>query len=135
VTGPIEALVADALACVAAEHPAAYAELERELGSRRLDLEIDDEQFLIELGAPALHGAVISVMTDVETLCALVHGERDVLDSILRGQLDLVAGPDDLVALGAAMTRFLQGAVRCVSMQRLLDRLAVLRKERTWTDR
>ncbi len=130
-SGPIATLVADALACVAAEHPIAYAELERELGSRRLDLEIDDEQFLIEIGPSVPHGATISVTTDLDTLCAVVHGERDALDAILAGRLDIVAGPDDLVAAGIAAIRFLQGALRCVSMQPLFDRLVALRKERT----
>ena len=130
-TGPIETLVSDALGCLAAEHPAAYRELVRELGPRRLDLDIDDEQFMIDLAAPVLHGAVISVTTDIDTLCATVHGERDVLDTILDGRLDVIAGPDDLIALGRATTRFIQGALRCVSMQPLLDRLVVLRKERT----
>lgn len=129
-TGPIETLVADALDCLAAEHPAGYRELQCELGPRRLDLEIDDEQFMIDLAGPALHGAVISVTTDLATLCATVHGDLDVLDVILEGRLDVIAGPDDLIALGRATTRFVQGALRCVSMQPLLDRLAALRKER-----
>jgi hypothetical protein len=130
-TGPIETLVTDALACLASEHPAAYRELQREVGARRLDLEIEDEQFMIDLAGPTLHGAVISVTTDLATLYAIIHARRGVLDAILDGCLDVIAGPDDLIALGRATTRFVQGALRCVSMQSLLDRLAVLQKERT----
>jgi hypothetical protein len=86
---------------------------------------------MLDLGMPALHGAVISVETDVDTLCALVLGEQDVLDAVLAGRLDVVASPDDVIAASAALTWFVQGALRCVSSQALLDRLVALRKERT----
>ena len=130
-THAIAALVEDAVACVAAEVPAAYAAMERALGARRFELAIDDEHFMLDLGATALRGAVLSIATDVETLHALVHGELEALEAILADRLEITAGPDDLVAAAAAMTGFLQAAARCVSMQPLLDRLAALRKERT----
>jgi hypothetical protein len=130
-SGPIAALVEDAVACVAAECPPAYAAMEAAFDSRRLDLAIEDEHFMLDLGMPALHGAVISVETDVDTLCALVLGEQDVLDAVLAGRLDVVASPDDVIAASAALTWFVQGALRCVSSQALLDRLVALRKERT----
>lgn len=129
-SGPIATLVADAVACVAAEHPAAYAAMERALGVRRFDLEIDDEQFMLDLGIPALHGSVISVTTDLATLYALVHGELALLDAALAGRLDVRASADDLVAVHEALKQFVQGAMRCVSMPQYLDRLAALRKER-----
>ncbi len=128
-SGPIAALIEDAVACVAAEHPPAYKALERALGPRRFDLDIADEQFMLDIGVPALHGSVVSVTTDVETLCALVYGECGVLDAVLSGRLDVLASPDDLVAVSEALTYFVQGAMRCVSMPQLLDRLVALRKE------
>lgn len=129
-SGPIATLVEDAVACVAAEHPAAYAALERALGARRFDLEIDDEQFMLDIGIPTLRGPVVSVTTDIATLYALVHGEQGLLDAALAGRLDVRASADDLVAVSEALTHFVQGAMRCVSMQQHLDRLATLRKER-----
>jgi hypothetical protein len=77
-----------------------------------------------------LHGSVVSVTTDLDTLCALVYGERGVLEAVLAGRLDVLASPDDLVAVSEALTYFVQGAMRCVSMPQLLDRLVALRKER-----
>jgi hypothetical protein len=130
-TGAIAALVEDAVACVAAECPPAYAAMEQALGSRRFDLAIGDEHFMLDLGITALHGAVVSVETDVATLCALVLGECGVLDAVLAERLDVVASPEDVIAASAALTWFLQGALRCVSMPALLDRLVALRKERT----
>ncbi len=129
--GPISALVEDAVACVAAECPAAYTEMEERLGPRRFELAIDDEHFMLDLGATALHGSVLSITTSVDTLCALVLGETGVLEAVEAGRLDVVASDRDLIAASAAMTSFLQGALRCMSMPALRDRLVALRKERT----
>jgi hypothetical protein len=129
-TAPIATLVEDAVACVATECPAAYAAMEQALGNRRLDLAIDDEHFMIDLGLPALHARVISVETDLDTLCALVLGEQAVLDAVLAQRLDVVASADDVIAASAALRWFMQGALRCVSMHALLERLVAMRKER-----
>lgn len=129
-TGPIAELVTDALDCVRAEVPQAWAEVERALGTRRFELEIEDEHFLVDLGAE-IHGAVLSVTTDLDTLCAVIHGELELLDAILTGRLDVLAAPDDLVAAAAGLDSFIRGAVRCVSIESLLARLEALRKERS----
>jgi hypothetical protein len=127
----ISALVEDALACVANECPPAYAAMEHAFGTRRLDIAIDDEHFMLDLGTPSLHGSVISIVSRVDTIRDLILGNASVLDAIEREQLEIVASPDDLVAAADAMTHFLQGALRCVSMPALLDRLVALRKEPT----
>jgi hypothetical protein len=90
-SGPISALVEDAVACMTHEAPVAYQLMAQALGARRFELAIDDEHFM----------------------------------------LDVMAGPDDVAAAAAAMTYFVQGAMRCVSMRPLIDRLEGLRKERT----
>jgi hypothetical protein len=113
------------------EVPHAYQLMAQALGARRLELAIDDELFMLDLGPTALRGAVVSITTDVETLNGLIQGQLDVLDAIVVGRLDVMAGPDDVAAAAAAMTYFVQGAMRCISMQPLLDRLEALRKERT----
>lgn len=130
-TGAIAAWFDDVLACVAMEHPEAYAATERALAGRRFEISLDDEHFLLDLGTPSLHAPIVSVATDLDTLGALVEGELGVLDALLGGRFDVTAGPDDLVAVATASTHFLQGALRCVSTPALLDRLTVLRKERT----
>jgi hypothetical protein len=131
VSGPIAALVDDAVACMIREVPHAYQLMAQALGARRFELAVDGEHFMLDLGPTVLGGAVVSITTDVETLHDLVHGQLDVLDAIVGGRLDVMAGPDDVAAAAAAMTYFVQGAMRCVSMQPLLDRLEGLRKERT----
>lgn len=129
-SGAIAAWFDDALACLACEHPVSYVAMEHAFGERRFEIEIEDEHFLLELGASAPHGPIVSVATDLDTLWGLVHGEEPALDAILAGRLDVVAGPDDLIATARAMDHLLQGALRCISMQALLDRLDELRKER-----
>lgn len=129
-TGAVATWFEDVVACVATEHPVAYAATEHALGARRFELELADEHFMLDLVSTPLNAAIVSISTDLATLCALVDGELGVLDAVLAGRLDVTAGPDDLVAVAAASTCFLQGALRCVSMQGLLDRLGELRKER-----
>lgn len=124
-------LFEDAIACVAAEYPPAYVAMKQALGARRLEIAVDDEHFMLDLDEPCRDGAVLEIATDVDTLCALVHGERGVLDAALDGRLDVVAAPDDLVAAASAIQYFMQGALRCISMPQLLDRLVALRKEST----
>jgi hypothetical protein len=130
-SGPISALVEEAFACMTHEAPVAYELMAQALGARRFELAIDDEHFMLDLGPTALRGAVVSIATDIETLHDLVHGQLDLLDAIVIGRLDVMAGPDDVAAAAAAMTYFVQGAMRCVSMRPLIDRLEGLRKERT----
>lgn len=129
--GEIAELVEDAVACLAMEHPPSYAAMQAALGDRRFDLSIDDECFMLELGPVSLRAPTLSVVTDVDTLCALVHGDVGMLDALFAERVDIVASPDDLIAAAAATNWFLQGAMRCVSMPALLDRLVALRKERT----
>lgn len=126
-TGPIATLVQDALRCVEAEHPASYGELTAALGPRRLDLEIDDEHFMIAF-ASELHGPVVSISTSLATISAVLHAEIDLLEAILGGDIDAIGSPDDLVATTTALRRFVQGAVRCMSMTALVDRLETLRR-------
>jgi hypothetical protein len=129
VNGQIATLFEDALSCLASEHAAAYAAVRSALGPRRFDLAIDDEELMLDLGTPA-DASMISVATSVETLRALVDGECTSLDAILDGRLEIIASVDDLIAAAQAMTCFMQGALRCVSMGTLLERLAALREER-----
>lgn len=126
-TGPIATLVDDALRCVEAEHPTSYAELVAALGHRRLDLEIDDEHFMVAFESE-LHGPVVSISTDLATISGVLHAEIDLMQAILSGNIDAVGSADDLVATATGLHRFVQGAVRCVSMTALMDRLETLRR-------
>lgn len=125
----IATLVEDALACLATEHPPAYAAMTSALGARRFDLEISDEAFMLDVGT-SLEASTISIVTDLATLEAVLDGELAMLDAILADRVEIYASADDLVALAEAMKHFMQGALRCVSMRAVLDRLTVLRKDR-----
>jgi len=125
----IATLVEDALACLATEHPPAYAAMTAALGSRRFDLQISDEAFMLDVGT-SLDATVIEIATDLTTLAAVIDGELGMLDAILADRVEIYASPDDLIAVAEAMKHFMQGALRCVSMVAVLDRLVALRKDR-----
>lgn len=122
----IAAVFEDALAVLATEHPPAYAAMTAALGARRFELEVEDEAFMLDVGT-TLEARVISIATDVATLEAVIDGELAVLDAILADRIEIYASPDDLIAVSDAMKCFMQGALRCISMPAVLDRL---RKER-----
>jgi hypothetical protein len=129
----VAALVADALACVAAEHAPAHAGLVGALGARRVELLVAGERIAIALGAAPPAGAPVVIRTSIATLAALVEGERGLLAAILADELEVIGAPDDLVAVGEAMGQFLAGALRCPAMPVLRGRLAALTEERSWT--
>lgn len=124
------ALIQDAVDCVAVEVPHAHRELVEALGDRRFEILVDDEHFMFDVRELPDDARVISVETDADTLCAIVLGELGAVDAVLTDRLRVIASADDVVAVSEAMRAFLQGALRCVSMRMLLDRLVALRKER-----
>lgn len=125
----IAALFEDALACLATEHPPAYAAMTAALGARRFDLEISDEAFMFDVST-TLDATVISIATDLATLVDVIEGELALLDAILADRIAIYASPDDLIAVAEATKHFMQGALRCVSMPAVFDRLVALRKDR-----
>ncbi len=78
----------------------------------------------------AANAASVAVRTDVDTLCAVLLGEADVLDEILADRLELVGAPADLVSVADAVVAFVEGAMRCVSIEGYVDRLLTIRGER-----
>ena len=123
----IAALVDDTLACLAAEHAEAYARMRAALAARCIEAHVDGEPVTVALDTPSR--ARIRVRTDVDTLCAVLLGECEVVDAVLADRLEVVGTPDDLVALSDALIWFVQGAMRCVSIAGLVERLLELRKE------
>lgn len=125
----VGALVHDVLDCVAREHPAASARVRGSLARVVVDATIDGEHVRI---APddAANASPVAVRADVETLCRVLLGEADVLDEIVADRLELVGAPDDLVSLADAMVAFVEGAMRCVSIESYVDRLLTIRGER-----
>jgi hypothetical protein len=121
-------LIAEAIACVAREVPRAHARMRTALGGRRVELVIGSEALLVEL-EPAEPRPAITVRTSLDTLCAVLAGELDVLDAILALRLEIVGDPDALAAAGEALTWFLQGAMRCISIEPLAGQLFALRTE------
>jgi hypothetical protein len=131
VTGPLTALVADALSCVAAEHPEAHALMCAQLGTRTLSIALGREQFAIAAGqvVAAADGAALTIRTDAATLDEMLRGELAIVDALCSDRLDVRGTVEDLLPAFAAMTTFLQGAIRCIAMPPLLDRLSSQREE------
>lgn len=128
-TGPLTALVADALACVAAEQPSAHALLCAQLGPRTLSIALGREQFALVAGqvVATANAATLAVRSDAATLDDMLRGELEVIDALCSDRLDVRGAIDDLLCMFAAATTFLQGAVRCISMPLLLERLSAQR--------
>jgi hypothetical protein len=131
VTGPLAALVADALACVAAEHPEAHALLWAQLGPRTLSITLGHEQFAIAAGqvVATAGDAILAIRSDVTTVDDMLRGELAVIDAMCSDRLDVRGAATDLISVFAATTTFLQGAARCISMPLLLERLSAQRED------
>jgi len=125
----VGALVGDVLDCLAREHPAANARVRGSLAGVCVEAMVDGESVTI---APddAANAAPVAVRTTVETLCRVLLGEADVLDEIVADRLELVGAPGDLVSVADAMVAFVEGAMRCVSIEVYVDRLLTIRGER-----
>lgn len=120
-------LIRDAIDCVAREAPAAHARMRTALGPRAIELALGDGTLQIRLDDAASSPPTIAARTSVDTLCALLAGELDLLEGVESLRLDVIGDADDLIAAGEAMTWFLQGAVRCLSIEPLADQLFALR--------
>ncbi len=122
----IAALLDDAFTCLATEHAAAHAHVRDSLGARRILARVDHEDISIELAEST---TTVRVRTNVATLCDVLNGDLEVIDAVLADRLEVIGSADDLVALGEAMIWFVEGAMRCVSIPGLIERLFALRKE------
>ena len=119
-------LLDDAFACLAAEHPTAHRRVWARLGERRIRACIGCEE--VSIASPgAAAGSIVHVRTSVETISALLLGEEDIVEALRGDRLELVGRVDDLVALSEAAMWFVEGAMRCVSSQRLVARLLAMR--------
>jgi hypothetical protein len=124
----VAVLVDDTLACLAMEHPVAHASMRSALADRAIDLVVDNEPTTVSFSASAC--ARVTVETDVDTLCAVLLGECEPLYAVLSDRLRIAGKPEDLSCVADALVAFVQGAMRCVSVPALVDRLLELRKER-----
>lgn len=122
-------LVYDVLDCLAREHPAASARVRGSLSRVSVEAILDGERVTI---APddAANAAPVIVRSTVETVCRVILGEADILDEIVADRLELVGAPGDLVSVADAMVAFVEGAMRCVSIETYVARLMSIRRER-----
>ncbi len=123
----VAALVEDAIACLAAEHAFAYTRMRSALAGRSIEARVDDERVTVALESSP--GPTVRVRTDIDTVCAVLLGECEVMDAVLADRFEVLGAPDDLVALADALIWFVEGAMRCVSIGELVERLLELRKE------
>ena len=121
-------LIVDALACVAREMPQAHARMRAALGLRCVALSIGGDLVHVALDDNADARPAITVRTSVTTLTDVLHGDCELLDAVLAGDLEVTGGPDDLVAAADAMRWFLEGALRCLSIEPLAEELFALRE-------
>ena len=121
-------LITEAIDCIAREAPAAHARMRAALGARAIELALDDGTLRLAFDETASSAPVIAAGTSVDTLCALLAGELDLLEAVESLRLDVTGDAHDLIAAGEAMTWFLQGAVRCLTIEPLADQLFELRK-------
>lgn len=120
-------LVDDALACLAAEHPEAHRRMRASLGGRRVEARVGDE--LVTFGSEDAARTAVQVRASVKTLSAVLLGEADLVEEVRSYRLEVMGASGDLVALGEAMNWFIEGAMRCVSIQGIVDRLMAMRGE------
>lgn len=123
VAAPLETLVRDALACVETECPAAALEMKTALGARVVALDFGTESFRVALAESAHERASLSVSTTAAVMHAILAGDRDPLDAILDDAVVVRGAATDLEALSRTAMLFVKGAVRCPSMDALLNRL------------
>ena len=128
-TGRFGGLVADALAGVARECPAAYDGMRAALGRRAIAVTVDGESFTLDLEAsgspvaPARGETPIGLETRAAALRDVLRGDLDLLDAILIDAVFVRGAAADLVALAEGCLFFLKGAVRSESMSPLFARL------------
>ena len=122
----VAALVEDALTMVSVEHRAAYDQLREALGARAIEACIGDETIRVAFATEPTSN--IDIRTDLETICEVLEGETPMFDVLVADRLQLVGSVDDLISVSAALTIFLEGAMRCISIATLVDRLHLLRE-------
>lgn len=127
-TRSASSLIREAIDCVAREAPMAHARMRAALGQRAIELVLDDGTLRIGFDDDASISPVITACASVDTLCALLAGELDLIEALVSLRLEVTGDAHDLTAAGEAMTWFLQGAVRCLSIEPLTDQLFALRK-------
>jgi hypothetical protein len=119
-------LCAEALEVLARERPAAHAAFRGLLAERTISLAFGgDDTATIRDGTVVafMADASVEVRTSARTLHAVLHGSIGTLDAVLADQLFVRGDADDLIAVSAAMTVFLQGALRCAAMPALAGQL------------
>ena len=112
-----------ALACVSREVPEARARMDARLGGRRVALILDGETTHVSLTGGVDGEPDVVVRTTVDTLYRVLRGDDDLLDAILADRVSITGAPDALIAASEAMTWFLEGAVRCLSIVPIADAL------------
>jgi hypothetical protein len=122
----VAVLIEDALTMVSVEHRPAYDHLRDVLGACAIEAWIGDETIHVAFATETTSS--VDIRTDLETICEVLEGEAPMLDVLVAGRLHLVGSPDDLISVSAALTIFLEGAMRCTSIATLVDRLHLLRE-------
>lgn len=123
--GPVANLLVRALAVLERDELRAFTHLSEALGSRRIALAIDDEEFCI-LGdrRPILvagSGGDVCLRAERAVILDLIDGRTNFLDAVLARRIRVSGAPADLLAVARAQRAFIEGAVRARRVRPLLD--------------
>lgn len=121
----LAALFDEVVACLAAEHAEAHARMHEALGDVEVEGVVAGEDVRFGKGG----GRRVTVATDLETLCAVLLGEVELLAALDADRIVARGDAEDLARLDDALRWFLEGAVRCVTMNVHVDRLLTMRGE------
>jgi hypothetical protein len=115
------------LGILRSDTPPAFFRLMEELGSLKVDVQVDSERFSVRGDGTQVvvdevrEGAQVYVRTDRRTILALIDGRRSMLEAVLSRELSLSADVSLLGQVGRAGIAFGDGAIRARRARGVLD--------------
>jgi hypothetical protein len=125
-----ESYVRRSLTILKREQPRMYAELRRAFADSAVDASVSGERVHIygrgdEILVEKINGdatsSSIRATSTLEIIERILEGEQSLLDVVWRDQVHLVGSLERLLVVHAALVLYLQAAVRCPSIPRLLN--------------
>jgi hypothetical protein len=123
---PFASFLGRALAALRSEAPRAFSRLGAAAGRDGVRIDVDGPAVVLRFEgdrfdlAPDAGPASVEVRSDRATILALIDGEVRLLDAILDERLGVRGPVDAVLRFDAALTAFLDGAVRAPSLPTLL---------------
>lgn len=132
----VAGLLAESFAMLRDELPAAYERMCSRLSERAMEIRVDDERFLVQIGAGGARVRALgaeedarkdaSITTSTRAIQDVIEARRSLVEAVLTDEVQAVAPLDSLVEVLSGLTVYVHGAVRCPSFPRLLERFRAL---------